>query len=306
MFMSKHDHEVGKVDGVRSGGGSHRAHQAHHAHQTHEAGKNEGTKENKAVKEEEKPAKIDEKDKVSNSDELSEDKKVKDPEKTEDPNKANEEKDSDQDKEIEDLKKEIEELKKQLEEKGKTEEAGEEEPAAEEGGGGGGGGEAAPAQQAQQAGQPGAAQQNWDQKIQEDCNKVQQEQQAAAMGGANGTMAQQGAQMGGYNNPGVTATSAIGAPGGMVLPTGIQPTAQSIGQGGAGQGSAAVNQLVTDYKQAKQSGAQLQDQTKQLVQTTLQGAGLNPGQVLGEQNQQGQQQAGMVNPLGQMNQQQMI
>ena len=67
-----------------------------------------------------------------------------------------------------------------------------------------------------------------------------------------------------------------------------------------------MNQLVTDYKQAKNSGTQLQDQTKQLVQTTLQGAGLNPGQVLGEQNQQGQQQAGMVNPLGQMNQQQMI
>ncbi len=117
------------------------------------------------------------------------------------------------------------------------------------------------------------------------------------MGGANGQLAQQGAQMGGYNQGGTPATSSIGAPAPMTIPTGIQPTQQSItpgagntpmgGQQGAGQGG-SVNQLVTDYKQAEQSGAQLQDQTKQMVGQTLQGAGLNPGAVLGQDGQGGQ------------------
>jgi hypothetical protein len=130
------------------------------------------------------------------------------------------------------------------------------------------------------------------------------------MGGANGQLAQQGAQMGGYNQA-TPATSAIGAPSPMVSPVGATPTQQSITPGGTnpmgganpmggttGAAGSSVQQLVTDYKQAEQSGTQLQDQTKQLVNTTLQGAGLNPGAVLGTdqtQNNTQNQVAGLMN-----------
>jgi len=74
-------------------------------------------------------------------------------------------------------------------------------------------------------------------------------------------------------------TSQIGMPGQMTSQVG------QVGQPGAVQGSSSIQQLVTDYKQAEQSGTQLQDDTKQMVKTTLQGAGIDPAQVMGQQDQ---------------------
>ena len=86
------------------------------------------------------------------------------------------------------------------------------------------------------------------------------------MGGQNGQAPQQASGLG--------AAQAVQQPG-QVGQIG-QMTSQ-MGQPGAAQGNSSVNQLVTDYKQAEQSGAQLKDDTKQMVKTTLQGAGIGPG-----------------------------
>jgi len=75
-----------------------------------------------------------------------------------------------------------------------------------------------------------------------------------------------------------------------------QMTSQ-IGQPGAVQGSSSVQQLITDYKQAEQSGAQLKDDTKQMVKTTLQAAGIDPTQVMGQQEQSKDATANQLNGM---------
>jgi hypothetical protein len=121
----------------------------------------------------------------------------------------------------------------------------------------------------------------------DDIQKVNAEKAGgAAMGSQQAPMqANQGQLgMGGQTQPmqANAPTSIQGMPGQM-------GTGQ-LGQGGpmAGQQGGSIQSLVTDYQQAKGSGAQLQSTTEQAVQQTLLGSGINPQQVLG-QGQNGQQ-----------------
>ncbi|MGV8118663.1 MAG: hypothetical protein AB2L14_02755 [Candidatus Xenobiia bacterium LiM19] len=97
------------------------------------------------------------------------------------------------------------------------------------------------------------------------------------MGGQNGQTPQQASGQG---------TPQAGQQAGQAGQVGqVGQMTSQMGLPGAAQGSPSVNQLVTDYKQAEQSGAQLKDDTKQMVKTTLQGAGVDPAQVMGQQDQ---------------------
>ncbi|MHC9539789.1 MAG: hypothetical protein AB9903_09720 [Vulcanimicrobiota bacterium] len=106
------------------------------------------------------------------------------------------------------------------------------------------------------------------------------------MGGQNGQAPQQASGLG-------TAQAVQQA--GQVGQIG-QMTSQ-MGQPGAAQGNSSVNQLITDYKQAEQSGTQLKDDTKQMVKTTLQGAGIDPAQVMGQQDQSKDATANQLNGM---------
>jgi hypothetical protein len=135
---------------------------------------------------------------------------------------------------------------------------------------------------------------NWDQKLMDDVQKANAEKAGgAAMGGQQvpmqGNMGQLG--MGGAAQP-----QQVGGVGGATMLQGMpaQMGTGQTGQVGQGQGGAIQN-LVTDYQQAKNSGTPLQTTTEQAVQQTLMGSGINPQQILGQGQQQGQQ-----DPMGQM------